>query len=227
MAAPAIKFNVNVIDRGLQAKINQMSAATGRTVKEETKTVMKGLVKYIMDYTPPGSAQGTGSAAKGAGEAAIARDLGKLFRPVTLKGKRKEQWPDPHSLHHKAMIEAAGAKLHAPLVKYHVDKAKITSLKNILRPHVGLLASGWASGAATLGVPVPAWIARHSGAGRGTGLIITETANKITMRIVNHMPNTAGVIAAQVQRLILSSKIAAIGKLKRQLPYLLKKNNRG
>jgi hypothetical protein len=224
MAAPAIKFNVNVIDRGLQAKLAQMSAATGRTVKEETKTAMKGMVKYVMDYTPPGSQKGTGSAAKGIGEAAVARDMRKLFIPVTLKGKRKEQWPDPHSLHHQAMIAAAGGNVAAPARKYHVDKAKITSLKNVLRPHVGLIASGWATAAAQLGVAVPAWISRHSGSGRGTSLVVTESAGKISMRIVNHVPNTAAAIASQMQRLVFSAKTAAIGKLKRQLPYLLKKN---
>jgi hypothetical protein len=222
MATPAIKFNVNIIDHGLQAKIAEMSNATGRTVKQETKTVMKGLVKYVMDYTPPGSQKGTGKVAQSVGEAAVVRDMRKLFNLVTLKGKRKEQWPDPHSLHHQAMIAAAGGDVIAPTRKYRVDKAKITSLKNVLRSHVGLVASGWAAGAEALGVAVPPWISRHGGAGRGTGLIITETANKITMRIVNHMPNT--VLAAQMQRLINSAKIAAIGKLKRQLPYILKKN---
>jgi hypothetical protein len=222
--AAGIKFNVNVIDSGLQAKILQMSRATGRTVKEETRTAMKGMVKYVMDYTPPGSQKGTGSAAKQIGEAAITRDMGKLFIPVTLKGKRPEKWPDPHALHRKAMAETGGAKLHRPLVQYYVDRAKITSLTNLLKPRVGMLAAGWRQGAETLGVAVPAWISRH--AGSGSPLLIAETANKITMGIVNHMPSTAAVIAAQTQRLVLSAKTAAIGKLKRQLPFILKHNLR-
>jgi hypothetical protein len=226
MATPTVKFNVNVIDRGLQAKIAQMSAATGRTVKEETKTVMKGMVKYVMDYTPPGSQAGTGSVARQKGEVAIVRDMRKLFIPVELKGKRKEKWPDPHALHHKAMIAASGGYVGTPTVKYRVDKAKLTALKVKLQSHVGLLASGWITGAQALGVAVPSWISRQGGSGRGTGLQVVETQGKISMRIVNHVPGTASAIAAQMQRLVTSAKTAAIGKLKRQLPHILKKNLR-
>lgn len=225
MAAPAIKFNVTVNDSRLQAKIVQMSQATGKTVKEQTRLVMKGMVRDVVNFTPPSSQTSHGSSAKAAGEVAIVRDMKKLFIPVTLKGKRPEKWPDPHALHHEAMIEAGGGKVRTPTVKYHVDKAKLTSLKNVLRPGVGLMASGWVSAAQTLGASIPAWVARHGGS-RGSNLEITETNKKIIMRVVNHFPATASALAEQTQRLIAFAKKAAIGSMTRQLPFILKRNLR-
>jgi hypothetical protein len=227
VANPSIKFNVNVIDKGLQDKIVEMSRATGKTVKEQTRLVMKGMVRDVINFTPPSSQKATGTSAKGAGETAIARDMGKLFIPVTLKGKGKEKWPDPHKLHHEAMQAAAGGKVATPTQRYHVDKAKLTSLRNVLKPHVGLLASGWVTAANSLGVSVPAWVARHSGSGRGTDLIITENEKQITMKVINHFPNTASALADQTKRLIAFAKKAAIGSMTRQLPYILKKNLAG
>jgi hypothetical protein len=241
MAAAAIKFNVNVIDRGLQAKLAQMSAATGRTVKEETKTAMKGMVKYVMDYTPPASQRGQGNTAKAMGEVSVVKDMKKLFLPIVLGGedvrgganihpafsggnRRTEKWPDPHQLHHAAVLAAGGGSIKAKRPKYRVDREKLTALKLQLQRGVGLLASGWIPGAKALGVPVPSWISRHAGSGRGTELIVTDSGGKITMKLTNHVPGTANAIAAQMQRLVQSAKTAAIGKLKRQLPYILKKN---
>jgi len=220
-----IKFTVRVNDTLLQRKIIQMSRATGRTVKDETRRTMKGIISDVIDFTPPSSQKTHGLAARAAGEVSIVRDMKKLFIPVTLKHKRPEQWPDPHALHHEAMVQAGGNPVRTPTVKFHVDKAKITSLKNLLRPNVGRMASGWVAGAQALGAPVPAWIARH-GTGRGSNLLVTESDTKIVMQVINHFPGTADKLAAQTQRLVAFAKKAAIGSLTRQLPYILKKNLR-
>jgi hypothetical protein len=219
-----IKFTVAVDDSKLQDKILQMSLATGKTVREQSRVVMKGLITYVLQYTPPASAQAQGKAAQQAGEGAISRDLRKLFVPVTLKHKRPEKWPDVHALHHEAF---QSGKITTPPVRYHVDKAKLSALRNVLKTEVGLLASGWVPGAITLGVAVPAWILRHSGSGRGTNLQEIQTETRITLKVTNHMPATAGVIAAQTQRLIDSAKRAQINGMVRQLPYILKRNLAG
>jgi hypothetical protein len=84
------------------------------------------------------------------------------------------------------------------------------------------LASGWINAANQLGVPVAAWISRHGG-GRGSNIDIQETDERITMRVVNHFPDTAESEAAEMIRRIATLKTYAIGRLKRQLPFLLKR----
>jgi hypothetical protein len=223
MADQGIIFTAKVDDSQLQRKIAEVARASGKTVADEQRVVMKGIVRDVLTYTPPASQRAQGLDARRSGEASIVRDMKKLFIPVTLKGKRTEQWPNPHELHHRAF---ASGQIEAPLVKYHVDTAKLTSLKNVLRPHVGLLASGWARAAQTLGVSVPAWIARWAGAGRGTDLQVITSGTQIVLKVTNRMPNTAAAIAAQTQRLINFAKKAALGRLVRQLPYLIKRQMR-
>jgi hypothetical protein len=214
-----IKATVN--DVQLQQKIQEVARAANKTIEEQSRVVMKGLVRYVLTYTPPASQRAQGLAARATGEVAVVRDMKKLFRPVILKGKRPEQWPDPHALHHAAF---SGGTLRRPAKKFHVDKAKITALKTTLQKQVGLLSSGWARAAITLGVDVPAWVLRHAGSGRGTDLEVAQTQSRVSYRVTNHMPSTAGAIAAQTQRLVDSAKRAQLNGMIRQLPYLLKRN---
>jgi hypothetical protein len=224
MPAGDVIFKATVNDSQLQAKIAQIARLTGRTIEEQERIVMKGMVRDVMNYTPPASQRAQGLDARRTGEAAIVRDMRKLFVPVTLKGKRPEQYPDPAALHSQAF---AGGAIRTPVQRYHVDRAKITSLKNALRLRVGLLSSGWSRAANTLGVPVPAWIDRWTNAGRGTDLQVIKTDTQVTLKVTNHMPATAADIAAQTQRLVNFAKKAALGRLIRQLPYLIKKQIRG
>src|SRR5436305_1958102 len=80
---------VHIDDSRLQRKIAQWSAITGRTIKDETRTAFKGMVRDAINYTPPGSQGRTGSAAKKSGESAIYRDLRNMgLAPVKIKGKK-------------------------------------------------------------------------------------------------------------------------------------------
>src|SRR5215471_6867023 len=222
--APVIQFTVRVDDSQLLARTAEMARATGRTIAEQSRLTMKALVKYVLTYTPPASQKAQGKAAQTAGELAVVRDMKKLFYAVDFKGKPTEKFPDPGALHQAAF--ASGA-LVPPSKRYHVDKAKITALKTTLQHNIGLLASGWAPSANTLGVPMPAWITRWAGSGRGTNLITTERGTKLNLKVTNHMPGTARVVAAQTQRLVESAKRAQVNSMQRQLPYILKRALRG
>jgi hypothetical protein len=215
-----VMFTASVNDAQLVAKIQEMSRATGRTVAEQTRATMKALVKYVLTYTPPASAKAQGKQAQTAGEVAIVRDMKKLFYAVELKGERVEQYPDPHALHRQAFQGIGGLKT-PPKVRYHVDRAKLSALKTTLQHNVGLLASGWAPAANTLGVPVPSWIQRWSGSGRGTDLITSQQETKVFLKTTNHIPAEASAISAQLQRLVESAKRAQVNSMKRQLPFIL------
>jgi len=214
-----MQLTISVNDAQLVQKTAEMARATGRTIAEQSRATMKGILKYIITYTPPASAKAQGKAAQGAGQVAIVRDMKKLFYAVDFKGERTEKYPDPHALHRQAF--AGGGKMVAPTRRYHVDRAKLTALKTTLQRNVGLLASGWAPAAQTLDIPIPAWVARWSGSGRGTDLITRQQATKLTLEVTNHIPTEAGVIAAQLRRLVDFAKRAQLNSMIRQLPYIL------
>lgn len=242
-AAPSVQLKIiRVDDRVLRANIVQMARAAGKTVKEQTRIVFRGMLRDVINFTPPGSPGVTGIAAKKAGEVAIARDANRIgLVPVRIKGFRiitqafgrpiapvrvatriNPRFDDPSAIHHARMLSKHGGKVtRGGKQAYYVDRTKYTSLLARLKVNVGSLASGWARAAVQLGVAVPSWIARHIGKGRGTECQILETENNISMRVVNHFPDTAAAEAAQVRRLIEFIRRAAIGRLKRQLPYVL------
>lgn len=73
----------------LERHIQDFAVASGRTIKEETRTVFKGMVRDVFDYTPPAGKGAQGVRAKRVGELAVTRDVGRMgFTPVTIKGFR-------------------------------------------------------------------------------------------------------------------------------------------
>jgi hypothetical protein len=223
-------------DHVLQENIAQIAAAANKTIKEVQVTTFKGILRDALLYTPPSNFRATGLAAKAAGEASISRDLKAMgFRPKEIKGfrtvtqvfghpispvkvatKENPAYADPDAYHHAYLAGGAEKKL------FFARRSKFVSMKNRLFKEVGSLASGWAIGALQLGVPVPAWILRHVDLNRGTSVDIIETANRVTMKVTNRFPDKAGYEATETRRRIRYLKEYAIGRLKRQLPYLLK-----
>jgi hypothetical protein len=263
-------LTVRVDDSQLQRKIAQWSVITGRTIKEETRTVFKGMVRDAIKYTPPGSQNNTGSRAKQFGELAISRDLWRMgFRPAKksllalgpaglaiveqLGGEKvytKTFWghtlknppliipikPNPKFSNPEAFRRARLASKHGGRVSrggrqpFYVSAERFTPMRDRLILEVGRLASGWVNAANQLGVPVPAWISRHSETfNRGTQLIITETKNRITMRVTNTFPSgteQAGITAQMIRLIETFIKPAALGRLQRQIDFNLKKGFR-
>lgn len=248
MTLPTMRIVVrSVNDSVLQDNIVRMSRATGRTVKEETRTVFKGMVRDAIIYTPPAGGKATGKDAQRQGEFAIVRDLklmgfaprplkghrtitkawGRPITPVSVPTKENPKFAAPDAFHLQRLLAKTrgGKPSRGRAQAYYVSSAKLLAMVKRLYAQVGEMASGWVKAAVQLGVPVPAWIARHSGA-RGTEVQIIETEQKITMRVVNHFPENAVAEAAEMRRRIDTLKRYAIGRLKRQLPFLLRKSAR-
>ena len=216
MAAPVISLKVELSE--LNNKINRFAVATGRTREDIAQQAMRGMVRYALDYTPPGSQKATGKAAQRSGEGAIDRDLKRMgFRPVDLKGTRTENplFADPDSYHHTWI---AGTALGSrPGTLFFVSRPKYNAMRTRLFSEVGKLASGWLMAAIETGVQsVPAWIARHMGELRGSVQMITEV--NITRYIaINHVPDTAGNVASEMERRKGYWARYARGDLERQL----------
>lgn len=240
--AAAITPVVTIHDEQLHRTIVEKSRVCGTTVKEETRTVFKGIVRDAIAYTPPGSAGAQGKDAQRSGEAAINRDLNRMgFAPVTIKGKRtitqawgrpiapvtvptKEnpRFADPDAFHLARLASKHGGRVtRGGAQAFYVDRRKFAAMQKRLFAEVGKLASGWVRAAQQLGVPVPAWISRH-GTGRGSDLQVVETPDTISLRVVNYFPDQAP--ADEMARRITALKGYALERLKRQMPYLLKKN---
>jgi hypothetical protein len=204
-------LTAQLVDTGLSRHIEDFAAATNRTVPDVSRQAMKGMVRYAIDLTPPATG-GANKAAQRAGERTITRDLGLMgFEPVTLKGHRDIKVVFGHVLAHPVRVKTkenpkfadpeafrrsrlsslhGGRPTRGGKQAFYVARSKFNAMQKRLFAEVGRLASGWVPAARELGVSVPAWIARHGGADRGTTVEQVSEGSKLSLRVTNHFPDT-------------------------------------
>lgn len=249
MAAPAVRLTVRMTDTRLQANIGAMSRATGKTLKEETGTVFKGMLRDAINITPPLNGKVSRGRGQRVGELSVTRDLNRMgFKPVEIKGrkvynktfwghqlrqplviptKENPKFADPDAIHVARLAAKHGGRVtRGGRQAWYVDRQKFNIMLKRLMLEVGSLASGWAAAALDFGLPVPPFIKRHWALGRGSQVQITETANKIRMRVTNHFPADADALAAQTQRQIDFIKRKSLRGLRDRLRYVLRANLR-
>ncbi len=239
---------VRIDDSQLQRKLAQWAVITGRTTEQETRTVLKGMVRDAINYTPPGSQGSSGSRAKTKGEQAIGRDLFRMgFVPVKIKGKKvynttfwghklskpltiptktNPKFADPEGFRKTRLGRKHGGRVtRGGGQAFYVDQTVLGSMRSRLIKEVGRLASGWVNAANQLGVPVPAWIARHGETfSRGTPVMIERINNKLTMRVTNRFPDgteQSGIVSDMIRRIDFL-RVLAFNRLQRQIDYALK-----
>ena len=172
----------------LDSAIERLGGLMRGGIPEAARQAARGFVRRVVAVTPPASEGTTGLDARRQGEAKIDRELQRVFVPVALKGKRPEQYPDVFGIYQDQVLPRKGKRglSHRPLTqRFHVDQVKFDALRASLVGEVGFLAGGWNAAAETLGVPVPAWIARH-GTGHGTCEVLVEE-NRIRILIGNNV----------------------------------------
>lgn len=206
--------------------IRRLSAINNKTQAENllryAKTTLSnpGQGSGLLQITPPASAGSTGTAAKRAGESAIAKDLAAIFTPVRLKYKRPEIYPNVSEIHRRLFLtKVAGRTLRSDKGRgsYYVDGAKLKALALALKKNVGKLASGWAAAANRLGVAVPAWIARHGG-GRGQ-IRVALTAPRYEVEMTCICPPNAP--SAELERRVPYAIKYATARAEREIAFLL------
>lgn len=216
---PTFRLDQQAFRRAIARRI-----ATGRKAAGEVVTqAAKGVLKTSIKHTPPASAQRTGRDAKRQGEAAIVRDLQRVFEPVDLKGTREETHPDVRALylsHRQSRGNRWSVRLPGK-AKFYVDRRKMTALMKELWKGVGALGAAFAPAAKALGVTLPAWMKRH-GEGRGgrIKIRITNTAHPY-IEVTAKMPNAR--IAADVQRRVDWAVAEETRKMDRQWQNYLKR----
>lgn len=199
-------------------------------------------VPGVINITPPFSQRAKdGPSALAAGKLAIRRDLGAVFNPVQLKGKRaitqvfgrkltspiyvptKEKYPDVAAIaqqrwkrknENKSKIMSRGQR-----AAYYVDKSKLIVVMRESYDLIGLACACWYLAAIEAKLNprgVPDWIRKHSTAFSAGSFDISATSLRIELS--SSLPyNTALGMAEKMARVIGYRK----GALDRRLPYIL------
>lgn len=201
-------------------KLQLWADATGRGLIEALRRMGRGVVRRLLELTPPAHGSVTGAAAYRYGRKRISRDLLKVLAPRRLKGKRKithvfgrplrrpifvptkEKYPDVRMAYREvARFRNQGVGVRTGRVRdvRYVDRTKFKALEKRLHSHVGRLASGWVAAAAALEVPVQAWIRRHGGS-RGAVKMNLVTAH-MSIQILNRLPSgLPGHVRSELER---------------------------
>jgi hypothetical protein len=213
---------VSVDTANFQAAMKRFLRTSKRAARVVLKEQARGVLRKVVDWTPPGGKNAEGSAAKKRGEAAVERDILKLMRPVKTFGK------DADALRAAGMfIETPSSESPAAIHKANRTKTgrvrrklspKIAIKTSDLRRYiaskkkmVGFLASGWKSAAAKLGFSLPAWITRHSGSGGGQ---IKSSSTAIEVTATNSVKNAPRLdMERRVQSAIDSQAAAMVRRI--------------
>lgn len=210
---------VTIDSREFERALKTYEAATTGGVEETLKRAAAGFVRRVISVTPP--AMGRMSGAKKIGENAISADLGAVFAPVRLKGKRPEKTPNvPQAFRAQ---RGPGARKRKPAHKLAVDRRKYQRLRNAKKAKVGLLASGWVAAAEALGVSLPAWIRRH---GSAAGHYVLRKFGRNGAAIVITHRGKGNTKVEGFERRVKWALTAQAGALNREAKYLLTKARR-
>lgn len=172
---------VRIDDSQMQRAITRLLEETKREHSVVLREQARGIVRRIIDLTPPANGKTKGGAAKKAGEATLRADIFKVFLPV--KAGTAEHVPIAAE---HARWRGPNGRVRRGLAvdeKIRVNRNQLAEyLRQELRK-VGWLAAGWNAAALALRVPIPAWISRH-GTGHSTSSI-KATASSIEIIMTN------------------------------------------
>lgn len=233
---------ITIDSDGFGRDVARFAVATGRSFAEELQLQAKGALRHIVYDTPPfGPRARTAAAAKKASENSIGSDLHRIFRPKKLKGSRsithlfgnkeaagapwtvpaKERHPDLAALlaGHKRLSSSARQARYRNA--YFVDAAKYFAMQTKIKKRGGHLGGGWAPAAMALGVNMPHLMKRHAGTAAG-GIQMRLTGDALSIVIINDVPYATKVagLPFRVERALQTQR----GKMERQLPYILRRN---
>lgn len=242
--------------RSLVAKVQRIPGLIEKELTPLVHQEARLFCKEVVTWTPPASQGKTGVKAKKQGEAAVARDIYRIYGTLS-DGYETIKAIDPAAasaywfLVQEGNYQAAGdilrmfgarqfgstrsfAKFDGGTMhkRFRNRQGRITRnrvmmivtdgdvLKDYVKKmqgRVGLLASGWNTAAAKLGVKLPAWISRH---GTANGGVAVETGNgKLVIVISNKVRYGAALEMQRRANYVMRYRRAA---LRRRLPYVLR-----
>jgi len=165
--------------QAMAAKLGNFSKRDGRTLMKEQA---RGVIRNLMDITPPSNGKTRGVAAKKRGEAAIASDVRNVFIGSTPKNSEVSSMSEMANIMHTKR-RGGNIRIKRAVKQTRAARSMITNFIKVKQKGVGYLASGWASAARKVGkIRVPSWIGRHDAPGDTN---IQSTPTSITASISN------------------------------------------
>jgi hypothetical protein len=165
--------------QAMAARLGEFSKRDGRALMEEQA---RGVVRKLMDITPPSNGKTRGVKAKKLGEAAIASDVRNVFIGSTPKNSEVSSMSEMANIMHTKR-RGGNIRIKRAVKQTRAARSMITNFIKVKQKGVGYLASGWASAARRLGkIRVPSWIGRHDAPGDAD---IKSTSTTITATISN------------------------------------------
>lgn len=192
------------------AALHLFSSYSRKAGEEVLKAQARGLVKTVIEVTPPGGKNVASSKAKARGQASTTGDILKLFvgapgqtRPINMR-----------AIHEAHRSKPKGRVKNSLVPRVVVAQADLARYITEQRAKVGFLASGWNESAARFGFKPPAWVWRNSGEG---SIRIELTDNRLTIRMVNSVRYASAI--SDIRALIQWAVHAQTAKLIRQMQF--------
>lgn len=174
------------------AKLIKALEDTLRVTKRKSEAVLKetarGLMRHIIDETPPGGRGrgGRGQAAKSSGADRVRRGVGRVLAGVPAKDA-EIKGESAIAAAHKA---GRNHRAKPPRLRIRAPKSELAAYVRKKIAKVGTVVSGWGKAAVALGVSLPAWIKKHGNKGN---FHLKLTATGIRIRIQNAAPGAIKV----------------------------------
>ena len=185
------------------------------TSKRDSIEVMReqarGVIRRIVDITPPAGKNVHGDAARQRGQRLVVGDILRVVRGVPPPLAQEQ---DVKAVLARYRVKGRVRRGANPRILVPMDalRAYIAQQKS----HVGLLASGWKTAAEQLGIVLPQWIGKHDGEG---GFELEANADHVVIRFSNQISYASEAdMNARVNWAIASQEAA----IQRRLDYFFR-----
>ena len=193
----------------LAGSLRTLLETSKRDAVEVMREQARGVIRRIVNITPPAGRGVQGDAARQRGQRLVVSDILRVVRGVPAD---KAQEQDVKAVLTRYRVQGRVRRGANPRITVPMDalRAYIAQKKG----NVGLLASGWKTAAEQLGIVLPQWIGKHSGEG---GFEVEASADHVIIRFSNQV-SYASDMRARVAFAIAAQEKA----IQRRLDYFFR-----
>ena len=171
-----LRINTTAFD----AALNRFMQHSKRDAEVVLRQQARGLMKSLIDVTPPGGRNVSNAKARARGINSLKADAFKVVEVVSPK--RAEETKDVESLISRHRVQGRVKQEVTPRIL--VSAAALRAYLKKQQAKVGFLASGWNQAASKLGFKPSAWIWNN----RGPGAVVIEINDRrIAVRATNRV----------------------------------------
>lgn len=156
-----MSVTLTVDTRAWRAAAEKLLEVMPNRLGHTMRSVARGVVKEVIALTPPKR--------KGAGTAAVRRDIRKLF--MGAKNGRGMTESEMRSIHEAARNrrgQVTKGIRKKGFARHRVNRELLNQYIRKRADQVGFLASGWVASARRTGAAAPSWVGRHNAPGWST-----------------------------------------------------------